>query len=178
MVPRRFLWTRTPPAPAGHLPSAGPEPGSQPQGPRPAVKRPGSGSETRLETCGFHSPKFHGAYTWDGSGQQLKGGMALRVTQQAGHQLLPCSPAALAGPGGLLGPYGRQQAALPGKLIVWAQCLAWGSAAGSAPVEPTVLLAPYWAHHFVSLCLGVPVCQVGITVVPTSQGVWEEGLVN
>lgn len=178
MVPRRFLWTRTPPAPAGHLPSAGPEPGSQPQGPRPAVKRPGSGSETRLETCGFHSPKFHGAYTWDGSGQQLKGGTALRVTQQAGHQLLPCSPAALVGPGGLLGPYGRQQAALPGKLVVRAQCLAWGSAAGSAPVEPTVLLAPYWAHHFVSLCLGVPVCQVGITVVPTSQGVWEEGLVN
>lgn len=104
MVPRRFLWTCPPPAPAGHLPSAGAEPGSQPQGPRPAVKRAGSGVETRLETCEFHSPKFHGVYTWSGSGRRLEGGTDLHVTQQAGCQLLPRSPAAFAGQVASLAP--------------------------------------------------------------------------
>ena len=77
-----------------------------------------------METCGFHSPKFHGVYTWSGSGRRLEGGTDLHVTQQAAHKLLPRSP------GGLLSPCGRQQAVLPGRRIVWARCLGWGSAEG------------------------------------------------
>lgn len=170
-----FLWTGTPPAPAGHLPLAGPEPGPQPRGPRPAVKRAGSGKETRLETCGFHSPKFHGAYTWtaqDGSSGEGRPSKAHSKRTQL------CLAALQWWPG-------------------WAASLARGRAAGSAPREAhrlgtvpgpgvcsrvcardSLCCTPHPGHTTLFLCASVFQSVKGIMVVPTSQGIWAEGLVN
>lgn len=87
-------------------------------------------------------------------GESSGEGRPLRVTQQA--DASSCLAAHCSGiwAGQPPWPVWSAAGALPGKLIVWARCLAWGSAAGSAPLEPTVLRSRP-GHTTLFLCASV-----------------------